>query len=256
MRLRFQPPGGIQLNLLLVHWMVPPQWDHANLQAPYWRLYWNPCPGMFVSSDNREIPLLPAHFILIPPETPFASRMDRSGMHFYVHFLTAPQWGQRQIEIVPVPARQHEILNIWIQSTPDAAGPWTIAALISECLEKLPASGWVLERPFSGRIQAAMEMVESRLPRPISVRELARLAGMNLNAFIRSFREQSGQTPAAFILDRRLDAACLLLHHTEDSIERIAAACGFCDRYHFSRAFSRSRGIAPAAFRRQARQRG
>ena len=41
------------------------------------------------------------------------------------------------------------------------------------------------------------------------------------------------------------------LSTTHKSIEEIASACGFCDRYHFTHAFIRSRKTSPAAFRKQ-----
>ena len=41
-----------------------------------------------------------------------------------------------------------------------------------------------------------------------------------------------------------------MLAHTGDSIEQIAAATGFCDRNHFSRAFKRYYQIPPAEYRR------
>lgn len=45
--------------------------------------------------------------------------------------------------------------------------------------------------------------------------------------------------------------ACLMLHHSDKNIDEIAEVCGFCDRFHFSHAFTRSRGNTPGRFRRQ-----
>ena len=49
---------------------------------------------------------------------------------------------------------------------------------------------------------------------------------------------------------QRVERACVLLHATGNSIEQIAEATGFCDRYHFTRVFTRLRGVSPAAFRK------
>ena len=40
-----------------------------------------------------------------------------------------------------------------------------------------------------------------------------------------------------------------LLHLESMSIESIAQACGFADRFHFSRVFTRIMGAPPAAYR-------
>ena len=74
---------------------------------------------------------------------------------------------------------------------------------------------------------------------------------MNIYALIRLFRERTGLTPAMYARERRIEVACVLLHHSAKSIEEIASACGFCDRYHFTHAFIRSRKTSPAAFRKQ-----
>lgn len=253
MRFNFQPSDGIHLNLLATHWLKPASWNHPNLQAPYWRLYWNEGPGMALHYKGSEIPLLPDHFVLIAPETPFAAHTEHEAMHFYVHFLTSPVWRKSGVEILRATPAQRRFLSALVQSVPKTTNRWKITALVADCLEELPPAHWIVEKPFGKRVQAAIEMIEGRLPQRIAVGDIAQHVGMNLNAFIRLFREQTRQTPAAFMLERRLATACLFLHHTEQNIERIAEDCGFCDRHHFTRAFSKCRGTSPAAFRQQSR---
>jgi AraC-like DNA-binding protein len=73
---------------------------------------------------------------------------------------------------------------------------------------------------------------------------------MAVNAFIRLFRKATGVSPQAYGRRRRIDQACLRLHHSAGSIKEIAEAVGFCDRFHFSRAFKEMRGVSPAEYRR------
>jgi AraC-like DNA-binding protein len=249
MRFAYQPLDGMHLHVLAAHWLVPTGWNHADLRAPYWRLYWNEQPGMSLRSDGRVIRLLPGRIVMIPPETPFSAETDRAVMHFYVHFLTVPGWLRAKVEILQTTSAEREYLSGLVQTK--ASGRWRIPALVADCLDRLPDPAWDLPHVLSERIQAVLEEINTQLPRALSVDHLARSAGMNVNAFIRLFREQTGQTPAAYMLDRRLATAGVLLHHSGHSIERIAEDCGFCDRHHFTRAFSRQRGISPAAFRRQ-----
>ena len=74
---------------------------------------------------------------------------------------------------------------------------------------------------------------------------------MSKNAFMRLFKAQYGLTPHTVIQRKRIEKACIMLHFSNASIEQIAEATGFCDRFHFSRTFKHIQGIAPAAFRRQ-----
>ena len=66
-------------------------------------------------------------------------------------------------------------------------------------------------------------------------------------------RLQIGQTPAQYVLERRITFAAERLSFSEDSIERIAEVCGFPDRFYFSRMFVRRMGQPPAAYRRTSR---
>ena len=51
------------------------------------------------------------------------------------------------------------------------------------------------------------------------------------------------------LLDYRLDEACRLLRHTDDSIEAIAETCGLVNRHYFSRMMRQYRNTSPAAYR-------
>jgi transcriptional regulator GlxA family with amidase domain len=48
----------------------------------------------------------------------------------------------------------------------------------------------------------------------------------------------------------RVEKACNLLHHSELNIEQVAAACGFSDRYYFTRIFTQTMEIAPGAYKK------
>lgn len=87
----------------------------------------------------------------------------------------------------------------------------------------------------------------------IEIGELARMAQMSPGVFCEKFRSAFGITPRQCYIEHRIKRAETLLQQTDLSISEIADQCGFCDRYYFTRAFSKSRGIAPAAFRRQFR---
>jgi AraC-like DNA-binding protein len=47
-----------------------------------------------------------------------------------------------------------------------------------------------------------------------------------------------------------VEKACNLLHHSDLSIDQIASACGFSDRYYFTRVFSKTMAASPGAYRK------
>ena len=67
--------------------------------------------------------------------------------------------------------------------------------------------------------------------------------------FVRAFREETGQTPARYIRNLRLETAKRLLEETTLSAAETAARVGFPDPAHFSRIFRQRYGMSPAVWR-------
>ena len=93
-------------------------------------------------------------------------------------------------------------------------------------------------------------MIEKSYAERLTVRALARSAGMGLSRFHEQFRWETGCTPAERLLVTRLDRAEDLLRETSLPIAEIALAVGFSDQSALTRSFRRRRGTTPAAVRR------
>ncbi|CAH1664832.1 AraC family transcriptional regulator [Chelatococcus asaccharovorans] len=82
----------------------------------------------------------------------------------------------------------------------------------------------------------------------LSLSRLAAEAGLPRHRLIRAFRRETGLTPHAFLVDRRVIAAQGELRRGATPAEA-AAATGFCDQAHLTRAFKARIGITPGAYR-------
>jgi transcriptional regulator GlxA family with amidase domain len=87
------------------------------------------------------------------------------------------------------------------------------------------------------------------LHRDLRVPTLARRAGMSARNFARVFKDELGQTPAAFVERLRVDRARALLEETGWSLKQLAAKCGFGSVDTLQRAFARHLGLTPAQYR-------
>ena len=100
------------------------------------------------------------------------------------------------------------------------------------------------------RLDAVREMVRTRYAEPLSLADLAAEARISKFHFARLFRQQTGTTPHAHILQVRLQAACRLLTETDLRVKQIAARTGFGNVASLGAAFARKQGVTPTAFRR------
>lgn len=94
-------------------------------------------------------------------------------------------------------------------------------------------------------------LMESNIEEPLSLDELARLAGLSQRHLQRMFRQALSMTPMNYYLNLRLKRARTLLLQTEMSIMSITVACGFQSSCHFSKSYRGLFGYSPSIERRQ-----
>lgn len=81
----------------------------------------------------------------------------------------------------------------------------------------------------------------------LKVGQLALMAGLSTNHFIRAFKQHTEKTPMAYLLQERIKKAKQLLFASE-RIKQIAKEVGYKDEHYFSRVFKKSEGVAPARY--------
>lgn len=96
------------------------------------------------------------------------------------------------------------------------------------------------------QIRRILRLIEERLPEKVSVKEMAREAGLSESHFSRTFKQITGETPHQFALSMRLERArAALADSSATNIANVAAECGFFDQAHFTRQFQKRFGITP-----------
>lgn len=87
----------------------------------------------------------------------------------------------------------------------------------------------------------------------IRPRDAAKQVGLSYEAFRKRFAARTGQAPGQFQMQRRIDLACAAIYEGNDNFKELAEKLGFCDVYHFSKAFRQQVGSPPSAYRRTVR---
>jgi AraC-like DNA-binding protein len=93
--------------------------------------------------------------------------------------------------------------------------------------------------------------IEKHYAEPISMAEMAQLAGLSTTHFNRRFRELLRVTPTQYLRSVRIQAAQNLLANTPNTLAAIAVAVGFTDQSHFTRRFREATGITPSQWRKR-----
>ena len=100
------------------------------------------------------------------------------------------------------------------------------------------------------RIKEILLYIEKNPGKRHTVKSLSEKVRMSINNFHRKFVECANITPKQYLLKIRLEYAKRLLMKPEMTIDEIALASGFMDRYHFSKAFKNYFLYSPASFRK------
>lgn len=103
------------------------------------------------------------------------------------------------------------------------------------------------------RIQAALVYAKRNLHTALTIDRLAEAANLSVRQFSRTFRAETGQSPAKAVENLRLEAARLMVEQGRLSIEVIARETGFADPDRMRRAFLRAFNQSPQVIRRNAR---
>ncbi|WP_454788731.1 AraC family transcriptional regulator [Mycolicibacterium lutetiense] len=198
--------------------------DHVDSDAPRW------LSGVFAVENTVADPLLS---VLPPAIVIRAGRPGHAWLPLSLQLLLAETAEPRPGAGVMI-SRILDLLFIhalreWSRSADTAPG-WLTAAM----------------DPQLGPVLTA---VHNDPAHPWSVTELADLARHSRSTFAERFTRLFGQSPAAYVTERRLDRAADLLRSTTTSVSKIGRAIGYTSDSAFSRAFQRRYGAPPLRWR-------
>jgi AraC-like DNA-binding protein len=98
-------------------------------------------------------------------------------------------------------------------------------------------------------LRRLLRWIDTRLDRPLALRDLTRYDGRGASTLTRLFREHLDRAPMDWVLQTRIDRAGSMLASTHLGIAEIARANGIDDPYYFSRVFKARTGLSPRDWR-------
>lgn len=117
-------------------------------------------------------------------------------------------------------------------------------------LALISLAGRFVTRPAESRpspISSAKQRIDEDPAAAVTLTELAALEGLSRFQLVRSFARETGLTPHAYIVQRRIDIARRLIG-SGHTLAGAAASAGFADQSHMTRKFVGRYGVSPGAY--------
>ena len=83
----------------------------------------------------------------------------------------------------------------------------------------------------------------------ITIKNVSALCGFSESHFMKLFKELTGMSFNAYLVNYRLELSAKQLIETNQKIIDIATNCGFNNHSYFTRAFLKKYGLTPAKYR-------
>jgi transcriptional regulator GlxA family with amidase domain len=115
-----------------------------------------------------------------------------------------------------------------------------------------------IERPVPVSAGSGTEQTRAwaldRLAEPVSLEDMAAHARMSVRTFTRRFRDETGLSPARWLLQQRVLHARLLLESTDLAVDVVARRSGLGSATALRQHLHAAIGVAPSAYRRTFRR--
>ncbi len=110
---------------------------------------------------------------------------------------------------------------------------------------------------IAGDTTAAIELTQdymiSHYKDPLTLEQLAQIAGLSVSHYSRLFKKVIGYSPIDYLNHLRMDRAKELLVLSDYRLKAIAGSVGFTDEFYFSRLFKKLVGVPPREYAKKHR---
>lgn len=249
-----------------------PSWGFAERIRPHYQLWLVVRGTGTVVVDDRPYPLVPGTVLLIPPNVPHSGSHDPTDpLRCYVlHFTLRIVGVVAPLALDTLPPVLHPSPTIWprlleyasevcAELTGDTPGRALIAngvmaRFLGQVWREGVAQGMLPKKVVTRcdgttKLAPVFRYLIEHFGEPLSLSDLASLAGFSRTHFCAVFRRATGLTPIQYLQQLRLQHAKELLINTDTSIARIAATVGMGDPCYFTRVFTHAEGLSPTAYR-------
>lgn len=255
------------------------EWNYRNVNSPFARLLYTLNGKAYVRHGGQRYTLSRGTLILVPPFVPVDYLCPGHFESYYAIFTCRSHSGvdifrlglleystSEDAMTLPLFQRVHHAnpdmglkrvdpgdpsynTLIW-QADPDRHLSPANLMITDGCLRiilAMFANG--VPATTEPRFLPVIRYINTHLQDSLSLEKMAATAGLHPTYFSDAFAIETGQRPIAYLTEKRLEHAQLLLQSTRQTIKEIAGACGFENPDYFCRVFKAKLGLSPSEYR-------
>ena len=246
-------------------------WDGTDCVFPFDVIGFIVKGTVYLKVKDIEVISGEANIYFLPAKTPITFRLyncNEAIIH-YCHFKSSIGT-QTLFDLIQIPITTKvintfyidkiykEMINCWNSNCfgmPVKANG-LLLELIYSYLSLLPEEEIKIKNhEFSTAMNEVLQYIDKHLSKPITIDELAVIAGFNSNYFIEIFKKYFNITPIKYILNKKEDEAKKMLIYSNMSIKEIGNSLGFSNQNYFSEFFKKRAGYSPLVFRKMKNKR-
>lgn len=243
---------ALRAELVSAGHMAPsPGWHMRAHSHPFHELILAQGGAMTVEHEGRRTTVTAGEVVLYPAGMVHAERAD-PGHPLESHFLAFRGGGiagRRLMKVADLRGRMRQMAR-WIYSdVPASSAAVRVGrnALLNAILAEFVRGEGAEDRPL---VSAIRRHVREHIGEPLSLADLAAVAGMSRYHFIRAYRNATGRTPMQDVRAIRADHARALILGTHLPLKEVAPRAGLGNEYSMSRLFKRVFKMPPGQYRR------
>lgn len=103
----------------------------------------------------------------------------------------------------------------------------------------------------SRHIVIAIDYIRSHIQDNLTVESIADSLSLNSSYLSKLFKQEMGITLSRYIRDQKINVACNMLRHLDESSLTVANYLGFSSQSHFIQVFKKTTGMTPEEYRRK-----
>lgn len=274
---------AIRFSLLNVGFAADNErWNFGPICSSFSRIYLVTRGEAFVEFGSHTHRLSPGHLYLIPAFTTHYDVSHGAFEHYYVHFIDGSQAVldlYRRYELpfeISLEPDYIEAFRNLMADYPDFAlrrnlpETYDNSTSITQSLQNFENESIGRRMQFDGiihillsrffmRAREKMTVTDDRIAKALWLIEkdtstiptldgLAAEVSLGKERFIRLFKKQTGQTPTAYIIGKRISQAQVMLLSKKYTVKEVAARVGYDNTSYFGRQFKSVTGMSPMRF--------